>query len=134
MSKSSKKPAQINIQGLEDITDPFYRYTMTKLNVVRQKNKTVIDNLAVVGKELDRNSQMIVGYFKNKLSISMTYKNDVLSMAADINYERFEGLLREFIQEYVLCGVCKLPETVLIVGKTSCLQCKCCSHKTELKN
>jgi len=38
--------SKINIFGKTEIIDPYYRYTMDKLNVVQNKNKIVINNLA----------------------------------------------------------------------------------------
>jgi translation initiation factor 2 beta subunit (eIF-2beta)/eIF-5 len=66
--------SKINIQGLQDIDDPFYRYRMTKLNIIRQKTKTVIDNLPIVAKDLDRDPKMIVDFFKKALNASFISK------------------------------------------------------------
>jgi len=128
------KSNKINIQGLSDIDDPHYRYTMIKLNVIKQRNKTVIDNLHLVAADLDRNPIMIANFFRKKMGIAMTYKNGILSTSADLNYSHFDNPLREFIQLYVLCGVCKLPETIFFIkdNKVS-LECKCCSNKTVIK-
>jgi translation initiation factor 2 beta subunit (eIF-2beta)/eIF-5 len=68
------KMSKINIQGLQDIDDPFYRYRMTKLNIIRQKTKTVIDNLPIVAKDLDRDPKMIVDFFKKALNASFISK------------------------------------------------------------
>ncbi len=128
MSKITK----INIQGINDIDDPFYRYTMAKLNVIKLRNKTVIDNLMSVAKDLDRDPKLIVDHFKKKLNIALVYKNNLLSMSADLQYETFELALREFIEIYVLCDSCKLPETILITNNKTkfTLDCKCCAKQT----
>lgn len=121
---------KINIQGLDDIDDPFYRYTMTKINVIRQKNKTIIDNLEIVCKDIEREPEQLVKYFKKKFSISMSYKDNILSTTANLSYQDFETALREYIQLYVLCERCKLPETNMT---EKLLICRCCSHETKLK-
>jgi len=119
----------MNIQGLDNIIDPFYRYKMQKLNVVQQKNKTVIDNINKVSADLEREPELIYNYFKKKLSISMNMKDGVLSTAAKLSYNDFEKVLREFIDEYVLCPKCKLPELVLTENKSKYLMtCKSCSY------
>lgn len=123
--------SKINIQGINNISDSFYRYKMSSLNVVRQRNKTVIDNLSKVAADLDRDPKIIVDYFKKKFNTSFTYKSDTLSTATDISYDKFEFALREFIESYVLCGTCKLPETEITINKDKILlNCKCCSNKT----
>ena len=120
---------KINIEGKQEINDPFYRYTMSRLNVVRQRNKTVIDNLKIVSKDLDRDPKFISDYFRKKLNVAIVYKNGLLSTTADIKYEQFYGILREFVECYVLCEKCRLPETIMEVEEnTISLDCKCCSY------
>lgn len=121
---------KINIQGLTDIDDPFYRYTMTRLNVVRQKNKTLIDNLVIVSKDLERDPEHIAKFFKKKFSVSMNYKDNQLMTTANLTSQDFETALREYIQLFVLCERCNLPETNLV---DNVLVCRCCSHETKLK-
>lgn len=121
---------KMNIQGINDIDDPFYRYTMMKLNVIRQKNKTVIDNLETVAKDLERDPEQIAKFFKKKFSVSMNYKDKLLSTSANLSYHDFEVVLREYIQLYVLCERCNLPETTI---EDNTLKCRCCSHVTKLK-
>lgn len=120
---------KINIEGSIDIIDPFYRYTMIKMNVIKQKNKTIIDNLDAVCSDLDREPKLVVDYFKRKFSVSMLYKDNVLSTTSNITYDQFYQALREFIEYYVLCEKCRLPETeIQIKGDKMKLGCKCCSH------
>ena len=126
--------SKINIQGVNDINDSFYRYTMTKLNVIRQRTKTVIDNLVIVSRDLDRDPKLIVDFFKKKFSVSFTFKNDILSTTTDITYDQFYMALRDFIEIYVLCEICKLPETELTINKNQnkiLLTCKCCPNITS---
>ena len=125
--------SKINIQGINDIDDPFYRYTMVKLNVIKLRNKTAIDNLDQVAKDLDRDPKLIIDFFKKKLNISITFKNNYLTLPSNVQYSNIEMVLREFIEKYVLCGECKLPETILTFDdkKTKfTLDCKCCAKQT----
>ena len=119
----------MNIQGIDDIIDPFYRYKMQKLNVVQLKNKTIIDNLPKVSGDLGRKPEMIFNYFKKKFSVSMNFKDSILSTTAKLNYNDFEKVLRSFIEEYVLCPKCKLPELILDDDKNKInITCKSCSY------
>ena len=125
--------SKINIQGINDIDDPFYRYTMVKPNVIRQRTKTIIDNFVIVSKDLDRDPKLIIDYFKKKFGVSFAFKDGILATTADIKYDQFMTTLRDFIEMYVLCQTCKLPETVISFSKDQSkilLTCKCCSNKT----
>ena len=130
---------KINIEGLEDVDDPFYRYKMEKLNLSSQKNKTEITNLETVGADLRRDPELIVAYIKIKLGLSLEYKNGVLKTTANLVYNDVNKILREFIEKIVLCSVCKLPEINLsISGKKKSKklegQCSSCSNNTNYNN
>ena len=126
---------KMNIQGINDIIDPCYRYTMTKLNVTKQKNKIIIDNLEEVCKDIDRDPNLLVNYFKKKFNTSFTYKDGTIATTrTNLTYQDFETVLREFIEFYVLCEQCKLPETEFQKNKEEILLlCKCCSYMTLCK-
>lgn len=121
--------SKINIQGQNNIDDPFYRYKMEKLNIINQKNKTVIDNLKKVCDDLGVDPTLLYSFFKKKFSISMNMdKNFILSTAAKLSYGDFEKALREFIDIYVLCNQCKLPELTIVVEKDKMSRtCRSCS-------
>ena len=55
-------PQKINIQGLQDINDPFYRYQMDKFILVKEKNKLVINNFDKVCQDIKRSPN----YFANQ--------------------------------------------------------------------
>jgi len=127
---------KINIQGIDDIIDPFYRYTITKLNVISQKNKTTIDNLDLICNNVhfSREPSLLIQFFKKKFNASFTYKNNILSTTrTNLSYKDFENTLREFIERFVLCGKCRLPETELNKDDKDNLYlfCRCCSHITK---
>lgn len=123
---------KINIEGLGKIDDPFYRYKMARINIIRQKNKTIIDNIDKVCKDLERNPDLFVNYLKKKLSIALVYKNGILSMTKDIGEDDMNKLLKEFIELYVICEKCKLPETdIMIYNDKVLLDCKCCSFQSS---
>lgn len=123
--------SKINIQGFDDINDPFYRYKMEKLNVIKQRTKTIVDNIDIVAKNLERDPKLIVDYLKKKLGIAIIYKNNILSMTSNIDYQTLETCLREFIEFYILCQTCRLPETIIQINNDKIiLICRCCSYKT----
>ena len=125
----------MNIQGINDIDDPFYRYKMQKLNVVHQKNKTIVDNIEKVCLDIAVPPQMLYSFFKKKFSVSMNLdKKGILSTTSKITYIDFEKALREFIEEYVICKSCKLPELEIDNQKNKINRiCKSCSFSDSIK-
>jgi translation initiation factor 5 len=124
---------KINIQGLQNIDDIFYRYKMRKMNVIRQRTKTVIDNFDLICQDIERDPKLLLEYFKKKFNIAILHKEGVLSMTADLKYLDIEEALREFIEYFILCQKCRLPETEIInINHMITLKCRCCSTKTVI--
>ena len=130
---------QINLCGITDNHDIFYRYKMAKLNVEYQKNKTLITNIPNVCKDLDRSDKLLVDFLQYHFAIAVTYKNDIFSTTnMKLKYDDYLDALKLFIEYLVLCPTCKLPETILEKNKHIELKCKCCSfagpiNKTNIK-
>lgn len=120
---------ELNIQGKTDIIDPFYRYKMPKMVIIKQRTKTCIDNFDDVCKSLHRESTMVKDYMKKKLGANLQHKDGKLYTTAPIDYDSVFDILKDFIDDYVLCDKCDLPETVAIIkNKKVKLCCNCCSH------
>lgn len=115
----------MNIQGYEDNNDPFYRYQMPLPILTLVKKKTQITNLEDLAKSLDRPTNMIMEFFK--LLFSCSVKNNNINKK--VTQEDVLDGLRIFIEHYVLCPQCKLPETNLNGKKIACI---CCSYSGPL--
>lgn len=123
---------EVNIAGIEDIDDMFYRYKRKELEINKQKNKTSIINLEDVANNLKRETLSIIEFFKRKQGLSFSRKKGIFTTTKIVSKDELEKYLREYIEEYVLCKRCKFPETDLVVESDRLYaKCKCCSHTFE---
>ncbi|KAJ9618331.1 eukaryotic translation initiation factor 5 [Taxawa tesnikishii (nom. ined.)] len=115
--------ANINIR--RDVTDPFYRYKMERLqSKIEGKGngiKTVVVNLSNVADQLARPPNYVIKYFGFELG-------------AQTNIDpKDDRLPRRLHQKFVLCGSCKNPETVVnIKDGLIILDCKACGQRTNV--
>lgn len=127
------------IRGKIEIIDPFYRYKMTKIGFKKEKTKTVILNLDKIASELKVDFKFMINYIKSKLSIAIKIDNSdtnhvkiIISNHVDTNL--VQNSLYDFIESYVLCQKCRLPETVMEEeNKKIYLNCNACSAKNIVK-
>lgn len=117
---------KVNIQGLIEVDDPFYRYQRQIFNVVSLKNKTQITNFDEVCKDIEREPKIVINFFKKKLGLNIIYKNSLVVFSNHVLANDLEKVLNEFIDKYVLCPICKLPETVFINNEKR--KCRACSY------
>jgi translation initiation factor 5 len=119
----------LNIGGVEDA---YYRYKMPKMEThTESKNggTTIIDNIDGIALKLGRDSKKdLVKYFKKHLSCNVSYdKKKGLVIPAKKEIEELTSILESYINKYVICPICKVPETTIEeTKKKTTLMCAAC--------
>lgn len=122
-----------------DVSDPFYRYKMERLQTkIEGKGngiKTVVVNLTSVAQSLARPGSYLIKYFGFELGAqtNLDPADDrwIINGAHEAN--KLQELLDGFISKFVLCKKCKNPETdVHIKDGRIMLDCKACGQRSEV--
>jgi translation initiation factor 5 len=112
------------------ISDPTYRYKMPKLQTRIEGRgngiKTCVVNMAEVAKALKVPTLYPNKWFGCELGAQSQYTDRAIVNGAH-QTDTMQQLLDKFIEKYVLCPKCKLPETVIAVHKKDvtgkCMAC-----------
>lgn len=124
----------INISGNSVIEDAFYRYEMPKLVVRTEKGtKQILVNLIDVASSLERNPVEILKYYSYRFNTRTSIEHDKYMVKGIFSQSEFQSVLSDYIEQFVLCKVCRNPETVYRVKKdTVKLKCKACGSKSKV--
>ncbi|KAF2100523.1 putative eukaryotic translation initiation factor 5 [Rhizodiscina lignyota] len=129
--------ATINIR--RDVTDPFYRYKMERLqSKIEGKGngiKTVIVNLSSVANSLARPPSYVIKYFGFELGAQTNTNpaDDRWIINGAHEASKLQDYLDGFISKFVLCKKCKNPETdVNIKDGHIVLDCKACGQRSDV--
>jgi len=131
--------ALVNVR--RDVSDPFYRYKMeriqTKIEGKGNGIKTVVVNLSSVAQSLARPGAYLIKYFGFELgaqtNIDPPDDRWIINGAHEAN--KLQELLDGFISKFVLCKKCKNPETDVNVNlkeSNILLDCKACGQRTQV--
>ena len=107
----------INIAGAQAIDDPEYRYKMPRIigKVEGRGNgiKTAIPNMVDVASSLHRPPGEVTKFFGCELGAQTTYNDDTERAIVNGAHETrvLQDKLSVYIEKFVLCPACKLPET-----------------------
>jgi len=130
---------QVNIPST--LSDPNYRYKMPKLmsKVEGRGNgiKTNIMNMGDIAKALKRPPEYPTKFFGCELGATSKYENKEEKAIVNGAHEQAElqKLIDKFIEKFVLCPGCSLPEIDLLVKKNVVSgKCNACGHFCELDN
>jgi len=134
--------AMLNIPSTND--DPSYRYKMPRLASKKEGrgngSKTCVVNMGDVAQALKRPPQYTTKWFGFELGAQSTYTNKegegercVINGHHDTPV--FQTMLDKFIDKYVLCQNCHLPEIDMLVKKGNIMaKCKACGWGGDLDN
>ena len=102
---------------------------MEKMNIEYEKTKSNITNIDKISNDLNIQPKILVEYFKKKLGVSAIYKKGIMTIKGKMERGRISDVLTEFIEDIILCTVCKLPEVVIEVEKKQLIgKCNSCSE------
>ncbi|KAL2164425.1 hypothetical protein VTH06DRAFT_3641 [Thermothelomyces fergusii] len=129
--------ALVNVR--RDISDPFYRYKMERLQTkIEGKGngiKTVVVNLSSVAQSLARPGNYLIKYFGFELGAqtNLDPPDDRWIINGAHEASKLQELLDGFITKFVLCKKCKNPETdVHIKDGRILLDCKACGQRSDV--
>lgn len=126
----------INISGASPVDDPEYRYKMPavfgKIEGSGNGIKTAIPNISDVALSLHRSPAEVNKFFGTELGAQTRYS--VETDRAIVNGAHTDAVLQDlmhrYIEKFVLCPVCRYPETEYKI-KSDIIwhRCKACGAK-----
>ena len=126
----------------KSVDDPFYRYCREILEVNYTKRNIELPNIDKVAKALERDVNEVCQFIKLKINrqIKINTVDDRLIVTIpnfdtkelDIN---IDDIVEEYINKYVVCPDCKIPETVYKIREKSVkIECKACGKLNQVDN
>lgn len=119
------------------VKDPNYRYKMPKLMTTIQgsggNTKTKMDNIKELAQALTVPPDYPLKFIGKELGAQTDIKNDLYLINGNHSADKLQPFIDKFIEKYVLCPKCKLPEIRIFLKKGEIRsKCRACGTISKL--
>ena len=119
---------QINIDFTKQA--PFFGYKMPKMDIYKTNSTTNLNNLHEVAQALRVPDFVLLKFIATEVAASTVGRSGIRGIHS---VYKIRKLLNKFIQKYVLCGQCVLPEVHYVIEKKKLISaCDGCKMKSKL--
>jgi len=114
--------------------DTYERFTIPRPDV-RQvgRRRTIIMNFKEIADELRRDPEHILKFLSGEMATLANFDGTRVVFQGRFNYDTVRNLLDIYTEKYVVCPVCKRPDTrILRERRLWFLQCEACGAKSSI--
>lgn len=116
------------LEETPDIEDAGSRFDVPDVNVRTEGNATVYENFQETVDRLDREPPHVMKFLQSELGTSAQIdERGRVRLTGDFRTERVSDALDSYVENFVRCQECGLPDTRLVKEKgTTVLKCDAC--------
>ncbi len=119
---------------IPEVTLKIERLEMPRLFVTMVGMRTTISNFKEVSDILDRDPQHILKFLTREMATAATYHDGRAIFQGKFPRDTFERLLARYMEAFVICPVCKRPDTRIVKEKRlSFIVCNACGARSSVK-
>jgi translation initiation factor 2 subunit 2 len=96
--------------------------------------RTIISNFKEIAEVLDRDPQHILKFLTREMATATTYHDGKAIFQGKFRQDSFGRLLQRYTESFVICPVCKRPDTKIVKEKRlAFLVCNACGARSSIK-
>jgi translation initiation factor 2 subunit 2 len=117
-----------------DIAGNESRFEVSDPNVRKEGNVTVYENFQTTLDDLGREQDHVLKFLQNELGTSAQIdERGRARLTGEFGQRRVQDVLDEYVDTYVLCPECGLPDTNLVTEDgTERLHCEACGARSAV--
>jgi translation initiation factor 2 subunit 2 len=110
------------------------RLELPRLLITTIGMRTIISNFKEVADILDRDPQHILKFLTREMATAATFHDSRAIFQGKFQRDSFGRLLQRYMESFVVCPVCKRPDTKIVKEKRlSFLVCNTCGARSSIK-
>lgn len=117
----------------EKITS-YERFKVDKIKGHLEGNKTILVNLKLIAKQLNRKLEHLLKYLLRELASPGKIEGERVILGTKVSASSINTKIKKYVSEFVICSECGKPDTELIeVEGINYLKCLVCGVKKPVK-
>jgi len=114
--------------------DTYERFTIPRPDVrLVGRRRSIIMNFKEIADELRRDPEHILKFLSGEMATLANFDGTRVIFQGRFNYDTIRNLLEIYTEKYVVCPVCKRPDTRIVREKRLWfLQCEACGAKSSI--
>jgi translation initiation factor 2 subunit 2 len=109
------------------------RLELPPLRYSRVGMRTMIHNFKEISDALNRDPQHLLKFLTREMATAATMQESRAIFQGKFGQDTFERLLQRYMQAFVVCPICKRPDTKIVKEKRlSFLVCEACGAKSSV--
>ena len=119
---------------MPEVSTKHERLELPRLIINTVGMRTIISNFKEMADALDRDPQHILKFLTREMATAATFQDSRAIFQGKFRRDSFERLLQRYLDSYVVCPICKRPDTRIVKEKRlSFLVCNACGAKSSIK-
>jgi translation initiation factor 2 subunit 2 len=121
-------------EQMPEVSTKRERLEMPRLMIQTVGMRTTINNFKEIADSLDRDPQHVLKFLTREMATAATFHDSRAIFQGKFQRDSFERLLQRYLEGYVVCPVCKRPDTKVVKEKRlAFLVCNACGAKSSIK-
>jgi translation initiation factor 2 subunit 2 len=110
------------------------RLELPRLSYAKIGMRTVIYNFKEIADALNRDPQHLLKFLTGEMATAATTQGSRVIFQGKFSEDTFQRLMQRYLETFVLCPVCKRPDTKIVKEKRlSFLVCEACGARSSIK-
>ena len=110
------------------------RLELPRLYITTVGMRTIISNFKEIADVLNRDPQHILKFLTREMATAGTFHDSRAIFQGKFQRDSFQRLLHRYMESFVICPVCKRPDTKLVKEKRlTFLLCNACGARSAIK-
>lgn len=119
---------------MPEVSTKRERLELPRMIITTVGMRTIISNFKEISDALDRDPQHILKFLTREMATAATFQDSRAIFQGKFRADSFERLLQRYLESYVVCPVCKRPDTRIVKERRlSFLVCNACGAKSSIK-